>query len=321
MASNKVKRDLRIVFMGTPAFAVAGLEALLANNYQVVGVVTAADKPSGRGRKLMSSAVKQFALAHQIPLLQPTNLKSPVFLEALRDLKANLQVVVAFRMLPKVVWQMPEYGTFNLHASLLPNYRGATPINWAIINGETETGVTTFFIDEHIDTGAIILKKSVAIGTEEDAGSLHDRLMVTGAQLIVATVEAIARQEAISQEQSTMPHLKPAPKIDRDTCRINWSNALSDIFNFIRGLSPYPLAWTELHNGEKILPVKIVETTKERVSHQYQIGTLIPEKSTLKVATKDGFLYLQKLQLPGKRKMAIKDVLNGFRFEEGAYMR
>ena len=311
---------LRIVFMGTPEFAVEGLRRLLEEGYSVVGVVTAPDRPAGRGRKLKESAVKTYAKAKGLQVLQPTNLKDPVFLETLRGLQANLQIVVAFRMLPRAVWSMPEYGTFNLHASLLPQYRGAAPINWAIINGETETGVTTFFIDEKIDTGALLLQKRIGIAPEETAGGLHDRLMVVGADLIIETVKAIAANTITPVAQPMKGELKTAPKIHRETCKIDWTLTLEEIHNQIRGLSPYPTAWTSLKNGEATMVVKIYQATTIVTHHQLRIGQILIADRHMKVAVKDGFLELQEIQLPGKRKMRVSEVLNGFQIHSDAYV-
>ncbi len=265
-------KDLRIVFMGTPDFAVATLKTLVKNNYNIVGVITAPDKPAGRGQKLNESAVKQYAVSQNLTVLQPTNLKSNDSLNELTQLNANLQIVVAFRMLPKVVWQMPEYGTFNLHASLLPNYRGAAPINWAIINGETKTGVSTFFIDEKIDTGDMILQDSIAINPEENAGSLHDKLMHIGSELVLKTVELIQEDSVKTIPQTASPDIKTAYKLDRDNCKIDWNDSLENIYNLIRGLSPYPAAWCTLINGNDTLDIKIYAADKESASHNYSIG-------------------------------------------------
>ena len=245
------KRDLRIVFMGTPDFAVATLKALLDHNYNVVGVITAPDKPAGRGRKLRASAVKEFALEHNLNVLQPTNLKAEAFLEELKGLNANLQIIVAFRMLPKVVWQMPEYGTFNLHASLLPQYRGAAPIHWAIINGETETGVTTFFIDEKIDTGAIITSETAPIGEHTTVGELHDDLMELGSKVVIETVKQIETNEVVTTVQPKSKDLKTANKLNRDNCKEDWTESLTIIYNKIRGLNPFPTAWCYLDHNNK----------------------------------------------------------------------
>ncbi|UOB17838.1 methionyl-tRNA formyltransferase [Abyssalbus ytuae] len=313
-------RDLRIVFMGTPEFAVETLKTLINNNYNIVGVITAPDKPAGRGRRLKESAVKEYAVDKGIKVLQPVNLKDTSFIEELTSLQANLQVVVAFRMLPQIVWQMPQYGTFNLHASLLPDYRGAAPINWAIINGETKTGVTTFFIDEKIDTGEMILQKEVEINNNDTAGTLHDKLMNVGANLVLETVKLIEKDEAITKKQTETGYLKAANKIHKDTCKINWNNTSDIVYNFIRGLSPYPTAWSILYNNNEELNVKIYSTSKIVESHTLQPGQIVTTKNEMKVAVKDGFIFLTEIQLPGKRKMNITDVLNGYEFQKGAKM-
>ncbi len=320
MASNKEKEMLRIVFMGTPDFAVQGLSRLVETGYTVVGVITAPDKPAGRGRKLNESAVKRYAVQMGLKVLQPTNLKDASFLEELKALKPNLQIVVAFRMLPKVVWELPELGTFNLHASLLPQYRGAAPINWAIINGERETGVTTFFIDEKIDTGEIIQQKKTKIDPGEDAGSLHDKLMHLGADLILETVSAIASGAVQTKKQPQSKNLKQAPKIFKEDCKIDWSLPLDRLFNFIRGLSPYPAAWTDFSNGDESTTLKIFAVGKEYERHQHKVGALLVSKNHLKIAVKDGFLQLLEVQFPGKRKMEIKELLNGLKVHKDAHV-
>ncbi|MGB3150477.1 MAG: methionyl-tRNA formyltransferase [Maribacter sp.] len=313
-------RELRIVFMGTPEFAVGILDAVIKKGYNVVGVITAPDRPAGRGRKLNESAVKKYAQSTQLTILQPTNLKDEGFLEELKALKANLHIVVAFRMLPKVVWQIPEYGTFNLHASLLPDYRGAAPINWVIINGEDKTGVTTFFIDEKIDTGAIILQEEILIFPKEDAGSLHDRLIVLGADAVIQTLDIISKGNVETTNQNTTKDLKLAYKLDRETCEINWKLPISDIHNFIRGLCPYPAAWTTLYNeGQKIL-TKIYKVKMEPTKHNMELGQIIFDKRELKVAVIGGFLNLIEIQLQGKRRMRVRDVLNGLQLSKKAYM-
>jgi methionyl-tRNA formyltransferase len=314
------KRKLRIVFMGTPEFAVATLAALLENDYEVVGVITAPDRPAGRGRKLQESAVKQFATQKGLAILQPNNLKNPHFLEDLKALRPNLQIVVAFRMLPKVVWHLPEYGTFNLHASLLPDYRGAAPINWAIINGETSTGATTFFIDEQIDTGNIILQKELSIADDETAGNLHDRLMHFGAELVLETVSQIEDDSVKTTKQQTKDTLKTAHKISKETCEIDWGKTVDEIYNHIRGLSPYPTAWSTLMNGDDPIFVKIYTAAKEFGEHDCSSGKVLIEKKSMKVAVKGGFIQLMEIQLAGRRKMPIQDVLNGVNFSEMAHM-
>ena len=311
-------RDLRIVFMGTPEFAVTTLKHIIEANYNVVGVITAPDRPAGRGRKLQQSAVKEFAASKKLPILQPTNLKDPDFIKELESLKPNLQVVVAFRMLPKVVWQLPEYGTFNLHASLLPQYRGAAPINWAIINGETITGASTFFIDEKIDTGAMILQKETPIEPNENVGSLHDRLMVLGAELVVETLALIKEDKVQTTIQEESETLKEAPKLTKENTRIDWSLSLDDIYNFIRGLNPYPAAWTVIKNGELELKTKLFDVEKSLETHSTEIGKIIQENNKIKIAVRDGFLLVNEIQLPGKRKMKTKELLNGYQFEKDA---
>ena len=311
-------RNLRIVFMGTPDFAVHSLKTIVEAGYKVIGVITAPDKPAGRGRKLQESAVKKYATEQGLKVLQPTNLKSEAFLQELKTLEANLQVVVAFRMLPEAVWKMPQFGTFNLHASLLPQYRGAAPINWAIINGETETGVSTFFIDEKIDTGAIILQEKVQIASNDNAGNLHDKLMETGAVLVLKTLKAIEEGpvETISQKESG--ELKTAHKLTRENTRIDWTQPLEKIYNHIRGLSPFPTSWTQLHNNGEELMLKIFDCEPQFAAHKKEIGKIISENKEVKVSVKNGFLLLKEIQLPGKRKMAIKDLLNGYNFSTEA---
>jgi len=313
-------RDLRIVFMGTPDFAVATLDALVKAKFNVVGVITAPDKPAGRGRKINQSAIKKYALENNLTILQPTNLKNEAFLTELKNLHVNLQIVVAFRMLPKIVWQLPKYGTFNLHASLLPDYRGAAPINWAIINGETETGVSTFFIDEKIDTGNIILQEEVLISETETVGELHDKLMAVGSSLVVKTVHLIKEDQIETFKQSEVEG-KIAPKIFTETCKINWNDSLHTIYNLIRGLNPYPAAWSMLINNSEEIKVKIYDVKKEIENHQYQPGTIITSKNEIKVATIKGFIIIESLQLSGKRKMDSKSLLNGFVFHKNAVLQ
>ncbi|WP_040253610.1 methionyl-tRNA formyltransferase [Psychroserpens mesophilus] len=309
---------LRIVFMGTPDFAVATLKALVDANYNIVGVITAPDKPAGRGRKLNESAVKTYAQSEGLNILQPTNLKAESFLEELKALEANLQIIVAFRMLPEVVWNMPKYGTFNLHASLLPNYRGAAPIHWAIINGETKTGVTTFFIDEKIDTGAMILQDEVAIEDDETVGTLHDKLMNIGSKLVLKTVKLIEKGDVKTTIQPKTDDLKTAYKLHKDNCKIDWNLPLEDIYNKIRGLNPFPSAWSYLNNGDDTLSVKIFKIEKESEKHDLDNGMLVSNNVELKVAVTDGFINIKEIQLPGKRKMDAKSLLNGYQFKENA---
>jgi methionyl-tRNA formyltransferase len=311
---------MRIVFMGTPEFAVESLRVLIQHQHQVVGVVTVQDKPAGRGHKLQYSAVKQFALDHQLPLLQPTNLKDEAFLQALKALKADLQIVVAFRMLPEVVWNMPPMGTFNLHASLLPQYRGAAPINWAIINGEQETGVTTFFIREGVDTGNIILQEKISIHEEDDAGALHDKLMVMGAQLVKKTVDRFAKGTITTTAQSSIIEdvnaLKLAPKLFKDNCEMDFSKSVDEMHNFVRGLSPYPTAWTSLQlpGQPEAMVLKVFKTEKEKCTHQSTIGSVHTDgKNFLKIALRDGFIRLVEIQAPGKKRMDIASFLRGLR--------
>lgn len=309
---------LKIVFMGTPDFAVATLKTLVDAKYNVVGVITAPDKPAGRGRKLNESAVKKYAQSEGLHILQPTNLKAESFLEELRTLEANLQIIVAFRMLPEVVWSMPKHGTFNLHASLLPNYRGAAPIHWSIINGETKTGVTTFFIDEKIDTGAIILQDEIAIENDETVGTLHDKLMNIGSDLVLKTVKLIEKGDVKTTIQPKNEDLKTAYKLHKDNCKIDWSLPIDDIYNKIRGLNPFPSAWSYLHNGNETLSVKIFKIEKIVEKHNLDVGILVSDKNELKVAVADGFINIKEIQLPGKRKMDVKSLLNGYQFEENA---
>ena len=313
-------RDLRIVFMGTPDFAVATLKLLAETNYNIVGVITAPDKPAGRGQKLNESAVKQYAKSQNLTILQPTNLKNEAFLKQLKSLNANLQIVVAFRMLPKAVWQMPEFGTFNLHASLLPNYRGAAPINWAIINGETKTGVSTFFIDEKIDTGDMIFQETIEINPEENAGSLHDKLMRIGSKLVLKTVTSIQNNSVKTRPQIGSSEIKTAYKLDKDNCKIDWNASLETIYNLIRGLSPYPAAWCTLINGNETLDVKIYAAEKEFIAHSDSVGSIISTKKEIKIAVSNGYLIIKELKLPGKRAMDVKSLLNGYTFESSAKM-
>jgi methionyl-tRNA formyltransferase len=312
-------KDIRIVFMGTPEFAVATLDALIKAKFNVVGVITAPDKPAGRGRKLNESAVKKYALTQGLNILQPPNLKDEKFITELKSLKANLQIVVAFRMLPKIVWQMPEFGTFNLHASLLPNYRGAAPINWALINGETTTGVTTFFIDEKIDTGNIILQEEVAIGKDEILGELYNKLMTVGSNLVVRTVNQLEKGTVKTIKQPEIEE-KPAPKIYTETCKINWNDSLTSIYNLIRGLNPYPAAWTTLTNNNEAIKVKIFDVTPIVEKHNLKSGLIVTTKSEIKVAVDNGFLKIESLQLAGKKKMDSKSLLNGYTFQEDSKM-
>ena len=311
-----MQNDLRIVFMGTPDFAVGVLKKMVEAGKNIVGVITAPDRPAGRGRKLMASAVKDYAVSQDLKVLQPTNLKDESFLKELKKLDANLQVVVAFRMLPKVVWQMPEFGTFNLHASLLPQYRGAAPINWAIINNEEKTGVTTFFIDEKIDTGSIIANKEVNIEEDETAETLHDKLMDEGSKLVLETLDLIEKGKANPKPQPKTSNLKEAPKLTSENTRINWSKSGKEIEAFIRGLSPYPVAWTILHNNNEESKTKIYSANFERSEQNLKPGSILISKKELKVACADGFIIINEIQLPGKRKMDVSSLLNGYSFDE-----
>lgn len=317
------KEDLRIVYMGTPEFAVESLRCLVEGGYNVVGVITMPDKPAGRGHKLQYSPVKQYALEHHLPLLQPEKLKNEEFLDQLRAWQADLQIVVAFRMLPQVVWAMPRLGTFNLHASLLPQYRGAAPINWAVINGETETGITTFFLKQEIDTGEVIQQVRVPIADTDDVGMVHDRLMMLGGKLVTETVDAILNGtvKPISQEQMPVTgELHAAPKIFKETCRIDWNRPVKQVYDFIRGLSPHPTAWTELHQ-EGLAPVvlKIYESEKLLQTHSLPAGTVQTDgKTYLRVAVPDGFVGIRSLQLPGKKRLRVDELLRGFRLSEPA---
>jgi methionyl-tRNA formyltransferase len=309
---------LRIVFMGTPDFAVGILDSILKNNYDVVGVITAADKPAGRGQKIKYSAVKEYALKHNLTLLQPTNLKDEGFITALKSLNANLQVVVAFRMLPQVVWEMPKFGTFNLHASLLPRYRGAAPINWAIINGDEKTGVTTFFIDDKIDTGAVILSKEISINADENAGRLHDRLMDLGSETVIETLDLIENKNVSTKIQDDSTDLRTAHKLNKENCKIDWTKSGISIYNLIRGLSPHPTAWFILQDQEKEVRIKVYKAKWAKELHAFKIGKLVSDKTTVKVAVENGFIILMELQLPGKKMMSSKDILNGTTFSADA---
>lgn len=296
--------------MGTPDFAVASLDALIRAGFNIVGVVTAPDKPSGRGQKITESAVKKYALEHQLKILQPVKLKDPEFIEQLRILKADLQVVVAFRMLPEIVWNMPPQGTINLHASLLPQYRGAAPINWAVLNGDTESGVSTFFLQHEIDTGNILFSEKVPISDNMTAGELHDKLMEVGSGLLVETVKAIETgdYEAKPQTEFSSDKLKHAPKIFKEDCEIKWDQTTTEVYNLIRGMSPYPTAFTTL-NGKGL---KIFYAEKEIQNHKQNPGEYITDnKSYLKFATSDGFVSIKELQLEGKKRMKIDEFLRG----------
>ena len=321
------KKDLRIVYMGTPDFAVESLRALVEGGYNIVAVVTMPDKSVGRhGSVLQPSPVKQYAVANGLKVLQPVNLKDEAFVEELRGLKADLQIVVAFRMLPEVVWNMPPMGTFNLHASLLPQYRGAAPINWAVINGETETGITTFFLKHEIDTGEIIQQVRIPIADADNVGVVHDKLMVLGARLVVETVDNIllGKVHPVPQEQlmGVGAELRPAPKIFKETCRIDWTKPLKQVYDFVRGLSPYPAAWCELvreaDGNRQALKVYVAEKLFQ--PHQLKAGQVVSDgKTYLRVAVADGFLDIKELQLAGKKRMPATDFLRGFKVLESSY--
>jgi methionyl-tRNA formyltransferase len=327
------KSDLRIVFMGTPEFAVETLKALVDNQYNVVAVVTQPDKPVGRHQnELQPSEVKKFALEHNLPVLQPEKMKDPAFVETLRSYQANLQVVVAFRMLPEVVWAMPQYGTFNVHAALLPQYRGAAPINWAVINGETETGVTTFFLDHDIDTGRIIMKKHFPIPDDANVEYVYDGLMHLGADICLQTLDRIiaadGHPETMSQEDvfnsqlSTLHSLPPAPKIFKETCEINWNQSAKKVYDFVRGLSPYPGAWTTLVSPDgKETMLKIYKTRKTGMAGPSAVGQIAVQQKALLVAAHDEWLAIEELQLAGKKRMSARDFLNGMKDIESYTIR
>lgn len=331
------KEDLRIVYMGTPDFAVESLRQLVEGGYNVVGVITMPDKPMGRhGSVLQPSPVKQYAVEKGLRVLQPVNLKDEAFVEELRSLQADLQIVVAFRMLPEVVWNMPPMGTFNLHASLLPQYRGAAPINWAIINGDTETGITTFFLKHEIDTGEVIQQVRVPIADEDNVEVIHDKLMNLGGRLVTETVDAIlaGTVKPVPQEELlnlSEEELRPAPKIFKDTCRIDWTKGVKAVYDFVRGLSPYPAAWTELvHPQGGVQVMKVFQAEKVFVSqaensfvpHKEEVGTVSTDgKTYLRVALTDGYLNILSLQLAGKKRMPVADFLRGFKVTEGMCVR
>ena len=331
------KEDLRIVYMGTPDFAVESLRQLVEGGYNVVGVITMPDKPMGRhGSVLQPSPVKQYAVEKGLRVLQPVNLKDEAFVEELRSLQADLQIVVAFRMLPEVVWNMPPMGTFNLHASLLPQYRGAAPINWAIINGDTETGITTFFLKQEIDTGEVIQQVRVPIADEDNVEVIHDKLMNLGGRLVTETVDAIlaGTVKPVPQEELvnlSEEELRPAPKIFKDTCRIDWTKGVKAVYDFVRGLSPYPAAWTELvhpQGGVQVMKVFqaekvfVSQTENSFVPHKEEVGTVSTDgKTYLRVALTDGYLNILSLQLAGKKRMPVADFLRGFKVIEGMCVR
>lgn len=309
---------LRLVFMGTPEFATGILDTIYNEGYDIAGVITAPDKPAGRGQKIKYSAVKEYALEKGLTLLQPTNLKDQSFLDDLKGLNANLQVVVAFRMLPEAVWRMPKLGTFNLHASLLPDYRGAAPINWAVINGETKTGVTTFFIDDKIDTGAMILKAETEIGEDETAGELHDRLMELGQGTVIKTLQLIESGNIATTIQPQEGDLKTAYKLNRENCKIDWNAPGRAIYNLIRGLSPYPAAWSFIKDNGHEWNVKFYEAKFIPGTHNYTTGTVLTGKKDIKIVVEGGYIEVNSLQFPGKKKMTAAELLNGLQFTENA---
>ncbi len=310
-------KDFKIVFMGTPDFAVASLDAIVKAGFDVVGVITSTDKPAGRGKKIKFSAVKEYALQCGLNILQPPNLKNPEFNQELKSLNADLFAVVAFRMLPDMVWQMPEHGTINLHGSLLPQYRGAAPINWAVIKGEKKTGATTFFIQKEIDTGNIIDSIEIPISENMTAGELHDEMMLLGAECLVETIHKIQSGEANGVPQPEETELKPAPKIFRETCEINWVLSKAEIHNHIRGLSPFPGSWTTL-NDEKKTGFKISRSEVSELKSLEKPGTIKVHNKDLLVACSDGFIKVLELQMQGKKRMDSRALLNGYTFEEGA---
>lgn len=321
------KKDLRIVYMGTPEFAVESLKRLVEGGYNIVGVITMPDKPMGRhGSVLQPSPVKQYAVSQGLKVLQPEKLKNEEFVAELRSLNADLQIVVAFRMLPEVVWSMPRLGTFNLHASLLPQYRGAAPINWAVINGDTETGITTFFLKHEIDTGEIIDQVRVPIADTDNVEVVYERLMRLGGDLVLKTVDAILEGsvKTIPQEElAQVGELRSAPKIFKETCRIDWTIGVKRIYDFVRGLSPYPAAWTELYQeGTDPVMLKIFETEKLFCEHSLAPGTIVTDcKTYFKIASSDGYVNVLSLQLAGKKRMEINDFLRGYRHTEKAYVK
>ena len=303
---------MKIIYMGTPDFAVEPLRRLVEAGKNIVAVVTMPDKPAGRGHKIQFSPVKEYALSVGLPILQPINLKDPEFVEELRSYQADLQIVVAFRMLPEIVWNMPPLGTFNLHASLLPQYRGAAPINWAVINGETETGITTFFLQHEIDTGNIIMQEKITIAPDDNAGIVHDKLMMLGADLVLKTVNQIESGNVASIPQPD-GELKAAPKIFKETCRINFNTTAEEVRNLVRGLAPYPAAWIELADAEgNTTNMKIYEVSKELCTPSHPAGTLVCDgKKILKVAVQDGYIHLDQVQLAGKKRMPATDLMRG----------
>ena len=313
------KKDLKIVFLGTPDFAVESLRRLVEGGYNIVGVITMPDKIAGRGHKMFQSPVKEYAVEHGLKLLQPANLKDPAFVEELRSLNADLQIVIAFRMLPEVVWNMPPMGTFNLHASLLPKYRGAAPINWAVMNGDTVTGVTTFFLKHEIDTGDIIQQRSIPIGKTDNVGVIHDRLMMLGADMVIETVDAILAGEVkpIPQDELCNQGIEatPAPKIFKDTCRVDWCAPAEKVYNHIRGLSPYPAAWTEIEKDGEVYSFKIFETAEPNKDIQLAPGEIMHDKHRLVVGCADGAIEILSMQLSGKKRMTPDEFMRGFKID------
>ena len=311
------KKDLKIVFLGTPDFAVESLRRLVEGGYNIVGVITMPDKIAGRGHKMFQSPVKEYAVEHNLKLLQPANLKDPAFVEELRSLQADLQIVIAFRMLPEVVWNMPPMGTFNLHASLLPKYRGAAPINWAVMNGDTETGVTTFFLKHEIDTGDIIQQRSIPIAKTDNVGVIHDRLMMLGADMVIETVDAILAGEVkpIPQDELCNQGIEatPAPKIFKDTCRVDWNAPAEKVYNHIRGLSPYPAAWTEIEKDGEVFSFKIFETLEPIDDINLAPGELKHDKHRLVIGCADGAIEILSMQLSGKKRMTPDECMRGFK--------
>ena len=306
----------RILFFGTPKFAVVCLQELRKRAYPIVGVVTSPDRPAGRGKKIKISAVKEYALSQDLNLLQPSNLKDVHFLKTLKKINADVAVIVAFRMLPKAVWSLPKQGTFNLHASLLPKYRGAAPINWALVNGEKQTGVTTFFIDEKIDTGALLLQESITIQKDDTAGSLHDRLAVLGSKLIVKTLEKLQAGQLNPKVQKNNSGLSQAPKLNKENTKIPWHLTLIEIQNFVRGMSPYPGAWSEVEDGDQILVMKLFEVSISIETHEAAVGSIVIDNKKIKIAHSDGWIICIQLQMPNKRRMSAKDLLNGYHFNK-----
>lgn len=313
-----MKNSLNVLFMGTPEFAVDVLDQIKNSNHNIVGVVSIPDKPAGRGQKIHESAVTKYAKKYNLNLFQPEKLKSKSFLAALEKLEIDVMVVVAFRMLPKVVWEIPAMGTFNLHASLLPLYRGAAPINWAIINGETTSGVTTFMIDEKIDTGNILLQREVDILPDDNAGDLHDKLMQVGGDLVIETLNGLADDTIIPKPQKKVNELKNAPKIYKEDCIVNWNLPMEKIYNFIRGLSPYPAAYTTLYNDNEQKNLKIYKTNIQYTCHAYIPKNVVIDNQNMGIAHKDGIIWLEEVQLEGKRRMDALDFANGFKFSSDA---